>query len=115
MTLKIYHNPRCSKSRQTLALIEASSVQVDIIRYLETPPDGLELKGLQNRLGFGSARDMMRKGEALYKELGLKDEIDETLLIKAMAENPKLIERPIVDNGQRAIMGRPPENVKSLL
>ncbi len=113
--LKIYHNPRCSKSRQTLALIEAAGEDKDIILYLDNPPKAAEIKTLLSQLGFESARQLMRKGEAIYKELGLKNIDDENALIKAMAEHPKLIERPIVVKGETAILGRPPENVSALL
>lgn len=115
MALTIYHNPRCSKSRQTLALIEEAGQSPNIVTYLDTPLTESDISGLLSRLGFESARDMMRTGEVIYKEMGLKTVTDEYALIRAMASFPKLIERPIVDDGTRAIMGRPPENVKSLL
>ncbi len=113
--LKIYHNPRCSKSRQTLALIEDSGQDCEVIKYLETPPSEAELSQLLALLGI-SARQLLRKGEAEYKELNLADEsLDEAALIKAMSEHPKLIERPIVSRDGEAVLGRPPENVKALL
>ena len=115
MALTIYHDPRCSKSRQTLALIEAAGQSPHIVTYLDTPLTESDLSGLLSRLGFESAREMMRTGEAIYKEMGLKNVTDEYALIRVMASFPKLIERPIVDNGTQAIMGRPPENVQSLL
>ncbi len=115
MALTLYHNPRCSKSRQTLALIEAAGVTPKIVRYLETPLTESEIKDLLGRLGYASARDMMRTGEADYKNMKLKAVSDEYALIRAMASVPKLIERPIVDNGEKAIIGRPPEAVKALL
>ncbi|MGJ8561944.1 MAG: arsenate reductase (glutaredoxin) [Alphaproteobacteria bacterium] len=115
MSLTIYHNPRCSKSRQTLALIEAAGQSPEIVLYLQDPLTESDIKTLLERLGYASARDMMRRGEASYKEMKLKDVIDEYALIRAMANDPKLIERPIVDNGVKAIMGRPPENVQALL
>lgn len=115
MALTIYHNPRWSKSRQTLALIEEAGQSPNIVTYLDTPLTESDISGLLSRLGFESARDMMRTGETIYKEMGLKDVTDEYALIRAMASFPKLIERPIVDNGTQAIMGRPPENVQSLL
>ena len=111
MPLTIYHNPRCSKSRQTLNLIKAAGSEVDIVLYLENPLNAQQIKTLIKKLGFQSARELMRKGEALYKELKLKDEIDENKLLQSMADNPKLIERPIIVNAERAILGRPPENV----
>lgn len=115
MALTIYHNPRCSKSRQTLALIEEAGHSPQIVLYLDTPLTESEISELQSKLGYQSARDMMRKGEAAYKENALKDVTDEYALIRAMATFPKLIERPIVVSGERAIMGRPPENVWDLL
>ena len=115
MSLTIYHNPRCSKSRQTLGLIEAAGQTVDIILYLETPPSVEEIKSLLEKLGFDDPRALMRKGEAIYKELGLKDEQNADVLIKAMAANPKLIERPIVVKGEKAVLGRPPESVNALI
>lgn len=115
MSLTIYHNPRCSKSRQTLAIIEAAGQSPEIVLYLQDPLTESDIKTLLERLGYVSARDMMRRGEASYKEMKLKDVNDEYALIRAMANDPKLIERPIVDNGVKAIMGRPPENVQALL
>lgn len=113
--LTIWHNPRCSKSRQTLKLIEEAGKTAEIVLYLETPLGEAEITDLLAKLGFESARDLMRTGEAIYKELNLKNMTDETQLIKAMADNPKLIERPIVSDGKRAVLGRPPENVNKLL
>ena len=115
MSLTIYHNPRCSKSRQTLALIEEAGHSPEIVLYFENPLAADQISALINRLGLASARDLMRRGEAEYKELGLKSVDDENELIAAMAKHPRLIERPIVDNGKAAILGRPPENVKKLL
>jgi len=115
MPISIYHNPRCSKSRQTLSLIEKSGAEPEIILYLETPLDAQAIKTLLGKLGFDDPRDLMRRGEAVYKELGLKDENDPQALIAAMAAHPKLIERPIVVRGERAVLGRPPESVTSLL
>lgn len=115
MSLTIFHNPRCSKSRQTLQLIEAAGVSPDIRLYLNEPPNAEEIMALINKLGLTSARELMRKGEEAYKSQNLKNETNETVLIAAMAKNPKLIERPIVVKGQRAVLGRPPENVKIFL
>ena len=115
MGLTIYHNPRCSKSRQTLALIEAAGVSPKIVLYLDNPLSGPDIKTLYAQLGFDDVRAMMRKGEADYKILGLKNESRTEALIEAMAEHPKLIERPIVSNGSAAVIGRPPENVQALL
>lgn len=111
---KIYHNPRCSKSRQTLALLEESGIEPEVVLYLETPPSPEKLTELLSKLGI-SARDLLRKGEAEYKALGLADSsLTDQDLIKAMAENPRLIERPIVVRNDQAVLGRPPENVLKL-
>ena len=115
MSLTIYHNPRCSKSRQTLGLIEAAGQTPDIVLYLEAPLSVEAIKELLEKLGFDDPRDLMRKGEAIYKELGLKDEHAAEALISAMAQHPKLIERPIVVKGAKAVLGRPPEQVETLL
>ncbi len=111
----IYHNPRCSKSRQTLQLLQEHQVEPDVVLYLETPPDAATLKSLLKKLGIG-ARDLLRKGEDTYKELNLGDtSLDDDALIAAMVANPKLIERPIVVKGNAAVLGRPPENVLELI
>ena len=115
MTVTIYHNPRCSKSRETLALLEANGVEPEIVLYLDNPPSKAVLKTLVKNLGFSSAREMMRTKEDVYRELGLAAETKEAALIEAMAENPVLIERPIVVNGGKAAIGRPPENVLAIL
>jgi len=113
--ISIYHNPRCSKSRQTLALLEENDVQAKVVEYLKTPPTAEELTIILKQLGF-SARQLLRKGESAYKELQLKDEsLTEAQLIQAMIENPKLIERPIVIHNGKAKIGRPPESVLELL
>ncbi|USH03112.1 arsenate reductase (glutaredoxin) [Grimontia kaedaensis] len=114
MSVTIYHNSRCSKSRQTLALLEEKGIQPDVVAYLDTPPSADTLKTLQGQLGFDSPRQMMRTKEAIYKELQLANATDEQL-IQAMVENPKLIERPIVVANGKAAMGRPPENVLTIL
>ncbi len=111
----IYHNPRCSKSRQTLALLEEQGIEPTIIKYLETPPSADQIQTLLQQLSLGSARDLMRTKEAEYKELGLKDVSDEAALIQAMVSTPKLIERPIVVKGDQARIGRPPESVLEIL
>ncbi|MBE0149290.1 arsenate reductase (glutaredoxin) [Serratia sp. PL7] len=112
----IYHNPRCSKSRETLALLEQHGVEPQVVLYLDTPPSVAELKKLLQELGFASARELMRKKEDLYKELGLADEtLSEEQLLQAMVGNPKLIERPIVVKGGKARIGRPPEKVLEIL
>jgi arsenate reductase len=113
--ITIYHNPRCSKSRQTLALIEASGIQPNIMLYLDTPLDKTDILGLLAKLDL-TARDIIRKGEDAYKENNLKDaSLSEDELMQAIANHPKLLERPIVVKGNKAIMGRPPENVLALL
>lgn len=115
MSVSIYHNPRCSKSRQTLTLLQDKGIEPEIVLYLETPPDAATIRALVAKLGLASARDLMRRGEAVYKELALKDVTDEDALIQAMADNPILIERPIVLNGAKARIGRPPEGVLEIV
>ena len=111
----IYHNPRCSKSRQTLALLKERGLSPEVVLYLETPPDAATLKTLLAKLGI-SARQLLRKGEDDYKALNLKDEsLTDDDLITAMVAHPKLIERPIVVNGNKAALGRPPEQVLDIL
>jgi len=111
--LTIYHNPRCSKSRQTLALIEEKNHDVTIVEYLKTPLNAAQITQLASLLNV-SPREMMRTKEAEFKEQNLVD-ADDATLIAAMAATPKLIERPIVTDNTRAIIGRPPENVLSLM
>jgi len=113
--VQIWHNPRCSKSRQALSLLDESGVEKDIVKYLEENPDKETITKLLKMLGFTSARELMRTKEAIYKELGLKDETDEEKLIEAMVEHPKLIERPIIIKGDKAIIARPPEKVSDFL
>lgn len=111
----LYHNPRCSKSREALNLIREHGQEPEIILYLETPPSAKKLAALLATLGI-NARALLRKGEDAYKELNLADEtLSEAALIKAMVENPKLIERPIAINGDKAVIGRPPENVLQVI
>lgn len=111
----LYHNPRRSKSRDALNLLREHGHEPEVILYLEIPPNAKELKALLEKLGI-SARDLLRKGEDAYKELNLANEkLSDAVLIKAMVENPKLIERPIAVNGDKAVIGRPPENLKILL
>jgi len=115
MTVTIYHNPRCSKSRQTLALIEEQGVTPRIVKYLEMPPSAAELKRVLKKLGL-KPRDILRKGEDRYTELGLQDtDLKDEALIAAMVTNPILIERPIVVSGDKAALGRPPETVLEIL
>lgn len=114
--VSIYHNPRCSKSRETLSLLKANGVEPEVVLYLETPPDAATIKTLLSQLGFASARELIRQKEDLYKELNLADSaLSEEQLIQAMVENPKLIERPIVLANGQARIGRPPESVLEIL
>ncbi|WP_425405594.1 arsenate reductase (glutaredoxin) [Hwanghaeella sp.] len=114
MTVTIYHNPRCSKSRQTLALLQDKGIEPEIVEYLKTPPSADEIAAILKKLGI-EARSLMRTKEAVYKELGLDAVTDEKALIAAMAENPVLIERPVVIKGSKAALGRPPEQVLEIL
>tara|TARA_Y100001970_G_scaffold238349_1_gene299503 strand:- start:371 stop:721 length:351 start_codon:yes stop_codon:yes gene_type:complete len=111
MTIKIFHNPRCSKSRQTLAILNDNGIDVDIIEYLKETPNKVTLMQIINLLDI-KPRDLIRKGEAVYKEKGLnREDLTDDDLIQFMIDNPILIERPIVYDNNRAIIGRPPENV----
>lgn len=115
MSVTIYHNPRCGKSRQTLALLRDKGVEPKIIAYLETPPSAAELKKILGQLGLGP-RELMRRKEAEYKANGLDDDsLGEAELIAAMVAHPRLIERPIVLANGKAALGRPPENVLEIL
>ena len=115
MSVTIYHNPRCTKSRETLALLRARGIEPTVVEYLKTPPDVATLDGLLGRLGI-EPRELMRRKEAPYKELGLDDPATtRDALLAAMVAQPVLIERPIVVNGARAAIGRPPEKVLSIL
>ena len=115
MTVTIYHNPRCSKSRQTLALLEEKGVAPKVVDYVKTPPSVAELKKVLKKLGL-KAHDIVRKGEARYAELGLKErDVSDDELLALMVENPILIERPIVVAGEKAAIGRPPEGVLKIL
>jgi len=115
MTVTIYHNPRCSKSRQTLQLLGDRGVEPEVVEYLETPPNAVELGRLLDLLGL-EPRQLMRRKEAPNKELGLGGEgLSRAALIQAMAENPILIERPIVVTNGKAALGRPPEAVLEIL
>lgn len=112
----IYHNPRCSKSRDTLALLHERGIEPQIVAYLDTPPDAAQIRTLLGQLGLADARDLMRKGEAEYAELGLADPArTQDELIAAMAAHPRLIERPIVVANGQARIGRPPEKVLEIL
>lgn len=111
----IYHNPRCSKSRETLKLVEDEGITPEIILYLEQAPSITSLKKLLQALNFDDARKLMRTKEELYKTLNLSAETSQEVLIQAMHDYPKLIERPIVVVGNKARLGRPPEQVKEIL
>ncbi|MBN2864437.1 MAG: arsenate reductase (glutaredoxin) [Thiotrichales bacterium] len=112
----IYHNPRCSKSRNTLEILKPHNVEIEEVRYLDTPPSKAELALLCQQMGV-KPFEIVRTGEALFKELGLTKEstLSDDQWLTILAENPKLIERPIVQIGNRAVMGRPPENVLSII
>ena len=113
-SVRIYHNPRCSKSRETLQLLEAQGIQPDVIHYLEAPPSMEELRTLLKQLEL-SARDLLRTGEDAYKTLNLANPaLTEDELLTAMSEYPKLIQRPIVVKDGQAALGRPPETVLDL-
>ena len=115
MTVTILHNPRCSKSRATLNLLRDNGIEPKIVDYLETPPTAEEFKSILDKLSLGP-RDVIRRGEKVYKELELADDnLSDTALITAMVGNPVLIERPIVIKGDRAALGRPPENVLEIV
>lgn len=110
----IWHNPKCSKSREALALLEEKGEPIAVVKYLETTPSRDEIAALLKKLGV-SARELMRTKEDIYKELGLAKVTDEAKLIDAMAEHPKLIERPILIDGEKAIIGRPVEKTIAFL
>ena len=113
--LTLYHNPRCSKSRGALELLEARGLAPTVVRYLDTPPSADQLRALLDKLGI-VPRELLRSGEDEYKALGLADSsLSDAQLIAAMVAHPKLIERPILVAGERAVIGRPPEKVLELL
>ena len=115
MKVKIYHNPRCSKSRQTLEILNRKNLDIDIVEYLKSPLDINEISNLLKKLGY-TARDLLRKGEDVYKNENLADEsLTEDFLIDMMSKNPILIERPIVVSNGKAVIGRPPEKVLEIL
>ena len=113
-TIKIWHNPRCSKSRDSFKLLEDKGIEAEVVKYLEDIPTKEELTELLKMLDM-SARELMRTKETVYKELNLKDETSEEALVEAMLANPKLIERPIVIRGNKAVIGRPIEKVVELI
>ena len=112
--MKIYHNPRCSKSREGLAILEASKLKFEIIKYLETPTSKEELTEIIKLLGIEPI-DLVRKNEVIWKENYKGKTLSNSEIITAMIEHPKLIERPIVINNGKAIIGRPPEIIKTIL
>ena len=112
--IKIYHNPRCSKSRQGLAILEESKKEFEIVKYLEEIPSEKELKAIIEKLGI-SPIQLVRKTEKIWKENFKGKELSDNEIVTAMIENPKLIERPIVINNNKAVIGRPPENIATIL
>jgi arsenate reductase len=114
MSVKLYHNPRCSKSRQALALLEERGISADIIDYVNNPPSVAELKSILQKLGI-EAGQWLRAKEAAAKERGLTPASDEAAILKAMSENPKLIERPVIITDKGARIGRPPEKILEVL
>ena len=112
--MKIFHNPRCSKSRQGLAILNDAKVDFEIVEYLKTPPSEKEIKDILSKLNMEPI-DLVRKNEAIWKENYKGKDLSNEQIIKAMAENPKLIERPIVIKGDKAVLGRPPEKISSLI
>ena len=115
MSVKIYHNPRCSKSRQTLQLLEENGVKAEVIQYLKTPPTVEELDAILNMLDI-QPRELMRTKEAEYKATGMDNpDLDRAALVAGMVNTPKLIERPIVLANDKAAIGRPPESVLAIL
>ncbi len=115
MTITIWHNPRCSKSRRTLEILNDLGLRPRVVEYLKTPPQPEELRDVLHRLAMGP-RDLMRTREAPWRDLGLDDaDLSDDVLIRAMHEHPVLIERPVVIAGDRAVLGRPPERVLDLV
>lgn len=112
--MKIYHNPRCTKSRQTLAILKDKGIKPEVVKYLEDTPSTDELRQIIELLGI-KPEDLVRKNETVYKEKFKNKELSEDGWIEAMVQNPKLIQRPIVIKGNKAIIGRPPEKVLELL
>ncbi|MGB5792778.1 arsenate reductase (glutaredoxin) [Poseidonibacter sp.] len=110
----IWHNPKCSKSRNALALLEENNIEANVVKYLENTPTKEEIKNILNLLEM-NAKDLLRKGESAYSELNLSQIDDEDALIQAMVENPILIERPIIVKSNKAVIARPIENLEDLL
>lgn len=113
-SITIWHNPRCSKSRQGVTLLEENGTEAAVVKYLDTPPSADEIREVLKKLGI-PARELMRTKEDEYRELGLNAVDDEEKLIEAMATHPKLIERPVVIMGEKAVIGRPPEKILELV
>jgi arsenate reductase len=114
MKVVIYHNPRCTKSRQTLELLKKHDVEPEVVEYLKNPPSAARVKEIIDLLGV-PPHAVLRKGEAEYEQLGLSDKSSKTEIAKAIAEHPILLERPIVIAGKKAVIGRPPENVLRII
>lgn len=113
--IRIYHNPRCSKSRAALALLEENDINPEIVYYLDHPPDSDELKELLKKLNLG-IRDVLRRSEAEFEEFNLGDKsLNDEIIFDIVSKHPRLIERPIAVKGDRALIGRPPENVLQLI
>lgn len=112
--IQIWHNPRCSKSRNAMTLLEEKGINADVVKYLESTPTKEQLTDVLKKLNM-SAKELLRTGEDVYKELNLKDENDEEKLIDIMVENPILIERPIIIKDDKAVIARPIENLEELL
>jgi len=112
--IQIYHNPRCGKSREGLAILQNAKLDFEIIKYLDTPPTKTELKDIINKLGINPI-DLVRVKEAIWKENFKGKDLSDNEIIEAMTQFPKLIERPIVVKDDKAVLGRPPENISSIL
>ncbi|MDD5372825.1 MAG: arsenate reductase (glutaredoxin) [Sulfurimonas sp.] len=112
--ITIWHNPKCSKSREAMEILNNGGYEASVVKYLEDSPDEVQIREVLKMLGV-SARELMRTKEELYTELNLADELDEDKLILAMVKHPKLIERPVIIKGSRAIIGRPSEKIIKFL
>lgn len=112
--MQIYHNPRCRKSREGLAILEEHGAPFEVVKYMDDPPDQQTLKDLLAKLGIPPI-DLVRKGEAIWKSDFKGKDLDDDAIIQAMAEHPRLIERPIVVKGDKAVIGRPPEKIRAIL
>lgn len=112
--ITIWHNPSCSKSREAMSILEANNLQAEVVKYLESTPSVTQIKEILKMLDI-TPRELMRTKEDIYKELNLQDETDNNALIQAMAKNPKLIERPVIIKGNKAIIGRPTDKIAEFL